>query len=406
MRILITGMAGFIGSHLAARFQADGHEILGIDSLNDYYDPRWKTARLARLGILPDPSWLTEEAIPRSGSLSGTTLSLLLPPPSHPLLSQNPRPSLSYCDEAEADIASPKSEAFPIRFIRADISDAPSLERIWTDFQPEICINLAAQAGVRYSLENPRAYIDSNLMGFVNILECCRRHPAVTLLFASSSSVYGDNEKIPFSESDRTDSQVSIYAATKKCNETLAATYSRLFSINTIGLRFFTVYGPWGRPDMAPVLFADAILSGRPIRLFNGGRMSRDFTHISDITAGIAAIVDSLSYPAASSPSSAVLRAMPEKESHPDADASAKFKIFNIGRGNPEPLSDFIALLERNLGRKAILEPVDMQPGDVERTWADTTRLRDAYGYSPRVSLAEGIADFARWRLSLSPDIR
>ena len=383
---MITGMAGFIGSHLAARLQADGHEILGIDSLNDYYDPRWKTARLARLGFLPDSSWRPEEATPRSGSLSGSPLTLLLPPPRHPLLSQNPRPSLSYCDEAEADIASPKSEAFPLSFIRADISDAPSIERIWTDFQPEICINLAAQAGVRYSFENPRAYIDSNLMGFVNILECCRRHPVVTLLFASSSSVYGDNEKIPFCESDRTDSQVSLYAATKKCDETLAATYSRLFRINAIGLRFFTVYGPWGRPDMAPMLFADAILSGRPIRLFNGGRMSRDFTHISDITAAIAAI--------------AAFEAQAQFNTQ-----HSKFNIFNIGRGHPESISDFITLLEKDLGRKAILQPVGMQPGDVERTWADTTRFREAYGYSPRVSLAEGIADFARWRLSLPSDL-
>jgi UDP-glucuronate 4-epimerase len=314
MRILVTGIAGFIGMHCAERLAARGHEVIGLDNLNSYYSVELKEARLARLS-----------------GLAG------------------------------------------VRSERLDLADAAGLEQLVAASKPERVLHLAAQAGVRYSLENPAAYVQSNLVGFANLLEACRRHPPQHLVYASSSSVYGANQKLPWSESDDVDRPISLYAATKRSNELMAHVYSHLFGIPTTGLRYFTVYGPWGRPDMSPVLFAQAIMLGRPIRMFNHGDMQRDFTYIDDVAEGTVRVLERI-----------------PSESPPWA-------LFNIGNHRPVALPDYIAALEAALGRKALTESAPMQPGDVQSTYADTERLSRATGFAPSTPLEQGLAEFAAW---------
>ena len=321
MRVLVTGAAGFIGFHVVLQLLARGDEVIGIDNLNDYYDPALKHARLAEI--------------------------------------------------QQADNA--KNFAFhPI-----DIADSAALIAIFSQQKIERVIHLAAQAGVRYSLINPHSYVQSNLVGFVNILEACRHHPVEHLVYASSSSVYGGNEKMPFSESDQVDHPVSLYAATKKSNELMAHTYSHLYQIPTTGLRFFTVYGPWGRPDMSPFLFADAILNNKPIKVFNHGDMMRDFTYVDDIVEGVIRVSD--------------------KIATPESGKTAPYRIFNIGNHQPEQLMDFIGLMEQAFGKVAEKEFLPMQPGDVKATYADTQALEDWVGFKPSTSLKAGVKLFADW---------
>lgn len=331
MKILITGAAGFIGHHLVRQLLGQGHEITALDSINDYYDVRLKLARLADLGIAGEPAW---------GEVCRSS----------------------------------KYES--LEMVRLRLEDAEAMGRLFEQRGFDAVINLAAQAGVRYSLQNPRAYIDSNVSGFLNVLECCRRHPVRHLLYASSSSVYGGNVKVPFSEGDAVDDPVSLYAATKRSNELMARVYAHLFGVRSSGLRFFTVYGPWGRPDMAPMLFARAIMAGEPIDVFNNGEMERDFTYVEDIVRSVSLLVDKA----------------------PEGDVPAT--IYNVGCGRPMRLTDFIATLERALSRKAQRRMKPMQSGDVVRTWADTERLRTRTGYAPRTPLEEGIGRFAEWYLS------
>lgn len=337
--VLVTGSAGFIGYHLTERLLADGLRVIGIDNLNDYYQPTLKYDRLAAAGI-PDAAALNGQA-----SISET--------------------SSNYT------------------FLKIDLADRQAMERLFEEYPIRKVVNLAAQAGVRYSLENPRAYIDSNVTGFTNVLECCRTHRIEHLVYASSSSVYGANEKIPFAETDRVDHPVSLYAATKKSNELLAHTYSHLFGLPTTGLRFFTVYGPWGRPDMAYSLFADAMLADRPIRVFNQGRMSRDFTYVDDIVEGIVR----------------VLAGPPERGDTAASPTGAPYRLYNIGAGRPTKLLDFIELLETALGRPAVKQLEGMQAGDVERTFADTSALERDFGYQASTRLEEGIGRFVEWYL-------
>lgn len=314
MKVLITGVAGFIGSETAISFLRDGHEVTGIDNLNSYYSPALKEARLARI---------------------------------------------------------PKEH---FEFIKCSLSDRETLLELFRQKNFDIVVNLAAQAGVRYSLENPQSYVDSNITGFLNILECARAYPPRHLVYASSSSVYGRNTETPFRTTDRVEKPSSLYAATKRSNELMAETYHHLFHLNLTGLRFFTVYGPWGRPDMSPCLFADAITHGRPIKVFNNGKMMRDFTYIDDIVEGTKRIAYN-----------GLEKTSPQN------------RLFNIGRGEPVKLMDFIATLEKNFGRTAEKLMMPMQPGDVEITWADTEALERETGYRPGVSLEEGIARFAKW---------
>lgn len=333
-KILVTGAAGFIGYHLARLLAEQGCEVVGTDSLNDYYDVRLKLARLANLGI--DSSGL----------------------------------------DTAPEGTERRSARLPFRFRRLRVEERDGMERLFAEERFDTVVHLAAQAGVRYSLENPYAYVESNLRGFVTLLECCRRHPVGHCLYASSSSVYGANTKVPFSEEDPVEEPVSLYAATKRSDELLARTYARLYRIPLTGLRFFTVYGPWGRPDMAPMLFSRAILADEPIRVFNHGDMERDFTYVDDIVEGVARLIDRV--PGEEVPST----------------------LYNIGCGHPVRLTEFIHTLEEALGRTARLELLPMQPGDVPRTWADTSRLRQHTGYAPRTTLREGIARFAAWYLS------
>ena len=335
MKILVTGAAGFIGFHLIDRLLADGHEVVGLDCINDYYDVRLKYARLHEAGI-PD------------AEIVGGRM-----------------------------VRSAKQPAY--RFVRQALEEREALQRLFAEEHFTAVVNLAAQAGVRYSLENPYAYIDSNVVGFVNLLECCRHYPVEHLVYASSSSVYGGNTKVPFSEEDRVDRPVSLYAATKKANELMAHVYAELYGVPSTGLRFFTVYGPWGRPDMAPMLFTKAILAGEPIKVFNNGDLSRDFTYIDDIIEGTVR----------------VLARAPQGEVPAD--------LFNIGCGHPVQLMDFIRTLEDALGCRAIMRMLPMQAGDVHTTYADTTKLRQAVGYCPATSLKEGIGRFAGWYRSWMP---
>jgi len=328
MRILVTGAAGFIGSALSARLLARGDEVLGYDNLNDYYDPSLKQARLDRL-------------LPQAG----------------------------------------------FRFERATLEDRPALERAFADFRPERVVNLAAQAGVRYSLSNPHAYVESNLVGFVNVLEACRHGAVSHLVYASSSSVYGANRKLPFSVRDAVDHPVSLYAATKKANELMAHTYSHLHGLPTTGLRFFTVYGPWGRPDMALFLFTRRILAGEPIEVFNHGHHTRDFTYIDDIVEGI---IRTLDHVPSGDPAFDPLDPDP-------ATSAAPYRVYNIGAHHPVKLSRYIELLELALGRKAEKILLPMQPGDVPDTFADVTELARDVGYAPSTPVETGIARFVEW---------
>ncbi|WP_294488778.1 NAD-dependent epimerase [uncultured Mailhella sp.] len=337
MNILVTGAAGFIGYFLSRRLLDMGHSVTGIDEINDYYSPRLKTARLARLGVTGE----TDYAVCAKSA-------------SHP----------------------------GFRFVRLRLEDREGLEKLFAEGAFDVAVNLAGQAGVRYSLENPFSYVESNVYGFVNLLECCRRHPVKHLLFASSSSVYGGNEKTPFSEEDPVNTPVSLYAATKRCDELMAHVYAHLYRIPSTGLRFFTVYGPWGRPDMAPVLFAKAILAGKPIKVFNNGNLSRDFTYIDDIIESVVRLIDHA----------------PEGPVPTD--------IYNVGCGHPMALMDFISILEESLGRKAEKIMMPMQKGDVYQTWADTSKLQKLTGFAPATPLAEGIRRFAEWYLSDDNPIR
>ena len=328
MNILVTGAAGFIGYFLSRRLLDMGHSVTGIDEINDYYSPRLKTARLARLGVTGE----TDYAVCAKSA-------------SHP----------------------------GFRFIRLRLEDREGLEKLFAEGAFDVAVNLAGQAGVRYSLENPFSYVESNVYGFVNLLECCRRHPVKHLLFASSSSVYGGNEKTPFNEEDPVNTPVSLYAATKRCDELIAHVYAHLYRIPSTGLRFFTVYGPWGRPDMAPSLFARSILAGKPINVFNNGNLSRDFTYIDDIIEAVLRLMDHA----------------PEGDEPTD--------IYNVGCGHPMQLMDFIRTLEHALGKKATLHMLPMQQGDVYQTFADTTKLRMLTGFAPSTPLEEGIRRFATW---------
>jgi len=306
MRVLVTGVAGFIGMHCAQRLAARGDEVVGLDNLSPYYSVQLKRDRLERLRI---------------------------------------------------------------DFHELDIANASELKKVFERAKPEAVLHLAAQPGVRYSLENPAVYVETNLVGFANLLECCRHYPPRNLVFASSSSVYGANSELPWSESQNVDHPVSLYAATKKSNELMAHVYSHLFGLHATGLRYFTVYGPWGRPDMSPMLFARAIVDDKPISVFNHGDMQRDFTYVDDIVEGTLRVLD-----------------------HPQ-----RYAVYNIGNHQPVALLDYIAELERALGKKARLEMKPMQPGDVKATYADTTALERAVGFAPSTPLAQGLQRFAAW---------
>ncbi len=328
MKVLVTGTAGFIGFHLARALLARGDEVIGVDNVNDYYDVGLKEARLARL-----------------------------------------KPSAGF---AEARLA---------------LEDRDGLEELFARHKPQRVVNLAAQAGVRYSLENPRAYVDSNLVGFCNILEACRHHAVEHLVYASSSSVYGANTSMPFSVHDNVDHPFSLYAASKKANELMAHTYSHLYGLPTTGLRFFTVYGPWGRPDMALFLFTRKILEGKPIDIFNYGRHQRDFTYIDDIVEGVVRTLDKVAEPD------------PDwNADNPDPGASrAPYRLYNIGNHQPVELMRFIEVLEECLGKKAEKNFLPMQPGDVPATYADVDDLMRDVGYAPRTPIETGIARFVEW---------
>ncbi|MDR2032599.1 MAG: NAD-dependent epimerase [Azoarcus sp.] len=328
MKILVTGVAGFIGMHTAERLLARGDEVVGIDNLNDYYDPALKESRLECL-----------------------------------------RPHRRF------------------RFVKLDVADRVAIPDLFAVERFERVVHLAAQAGVRYSLQNPHVYVDSNLTGFVNVLEGCRHGRVKHLVYASSSSVYGGNTKMPFSEHDRVDHPVSLYAATKKANELMAHTYSHLYGLPTTGLRFFTVYGPWGRPDMALFLFVKAILEGRSIDVFNHGRMRRDFTYIDDVAEGVVRALDRVAEAdAAFDPD------------HPDpAHARAPYRVFNIGNQHPVELLDFIEAIEGALGRRAVRNHLPMQDGDVPATYADTAELSAWTGFNPSTRVRDGVERFVAW---------
>ena len=328
MRILVTGTAGFVGAALAQRLLARGDEVWGLDNHNDYYDPALKEARLARFA-------------------------------DHP----------GYTHQ------------------RADLADAAAVNEAFARFRPERVVNLAAQAGVRYSLQNPQAYIQSNLVGFGHILEACRHGDVQHLVYASSSSVYGANRKLPFAVEDAVDHPVSLYAATKKANELMAHTYSHLYGLPTTGLRFFTVYGPWGRPDMSPMLFADRISRGEPIDVFNFGNHSRDFTYIDDIVEGV---IRTLDHPAQPDPSYDPMQPNP-------GTSAAPYRVYNIGNDQPVQLLRFIELMEQALGHTVEKRLLPMQPGDVPDTWADVSALRRDVGYAPSTSIEDGVARFVAW---------
>ena len=330
--ILVTGAAGFIGAEVALRLLQRGERVIGVDNLNTYYDPALKRARLNRLA----------EALPAQGAW---------------------------------------------RFEQVSVEDGEALLALFGAERPRAVVHLAAQAGVRYSLENPAAYIQSNLVGFGHILEGCRHNAVEHLVYASSSSVYGGNRQMPFSEQQAVNHPVSLYAASKKANELMAHTYSHLYGLPATGLRFFTVYGPWGRPDMAPMLFARAILAGEPIRVFNHGRMQRDFTYIDDIVEGVIRCLDQ---PATADPSFDPLQPNP-------ATAAVPHRLFNIGNAQPTELLRFIAVLEQALGRSAIKDFQPMQPGDVVATAADTSALEAWVGFRPQTPLEEGLGRFAAW---------
>ncbi len=328
MRVLITGSAGFIGFHLSKLVLEKGFEVIGIDNLNDYYDPKLKEDRLDILKRSPN-----------------------------------------------------------FVFHKVDLKDKEDVDRVFEEYRPEYVINLAAQAGVRYSLKNPYAYVDSNLVGFVNILEACRKYPVKHLIYASSSSVYGGNKTVPFSTKHNVDHPVNLYAATKKANELMAHVYSHLYNIPTTGLRFFTVYGPWGRPDMAYFSFTKNIIEGKPIQVFNYGNMERDFTYIDDIVEAVYRLLDFIP------------KTNPDwDETKDDISSSfAPYKIYNIGNNNPVKIEKFIEILEEKIGKKTIKEYVDMQHGDVLRTYADISDLERDICFRSKTSIEEGLEKFVNW---------
>ncbi len=342
-KILVTGAAGFIGHHLCLRLLSEGNEVVGLDNINDYYDVRVKYGRLQRFGI-------EEESIKWN--------KILL--------------SSSYPD---------------FSFIRANLEDKQTIDKVFAEGKFDKVCNLAAQAGVRYSLTNPDAYIQSNIVGFLNILEACRHHGVKALSYASSSSVYGLNKKQPFSTKDNVDHPISLYAASKKSNELMAHTYSHLYGLPTTGLRFFTVYGPWGRPDMALFLFTKAILEDKPIQVFNHGKMQRDFTYIDDIVEGIVRVIEN---PAVADKS--------WDAAIPDPSCSvAPYKVYNIGNSSPVQLMEFIGALEKKLGKEAKKDFLPLQAGDVPATWADTSNLEADLGYKPSTDVQTGINNFVDW---------
>lgn len=327
-KILVTGAAGFIGFNLSQRLCAKGVEVLGIDNMNDYYDVSLKEARLNELK---------------------------------------------------------KHNSFT--FVKADLADDCAIDKIFTDFKPDIVVNLAAQAGVRYSIDNPRAYTNSNIVGFLNILEGSRNHDVKHLVFASSSSVYGANTKVPFAVEDNVDHPISLYAATKKSNELMAHSYAHLYGLPCSGLRFFTVYGPWGRPDMAYFKFTNKIMNGEPIDVYNNGDMKRDFTYIDDITDGVERLINHTATPSSG-----------WNDNSPDPSCSnAPYRIYNIGNNNPVPLMNMIKTLERELDKKAEINMMPMQAGDVYETFADIDAIKNAVGFEPKTSLEEGLQKFVNW---------
>ena len=334
MKILVTGAAGFIGFFVAKSLLEKGHSVVGLDNINDYYDVNLKYDRLKELGISKGNA------------------------------------------EVYNEIATSESNS-QFSFIRLNLEDRENLPLLFKEQAFDKVCNLAAQAGVRYSLENPEAYVDSNVVGFLNLLECCRHYTIKHLVYASSSSVYGLNEKIPFETSDNVDHPISLYAATKKSNELMAHTYAHLYGFKTTGLRFFTVYGPWGRPDMAMFLFTDAIVNDKPIKVFNNGKLERDFTYIDDITEGVVRIIQK-----------------PVTEQIKD---EALFKIYNIGNSKSVKLMDFISAIEDSLGKPAKKDMYPMQPGDVEKTWANVDDLITDYDYRPNTPITEGVQQFVTW---------
>lgn len=334
MKILVTGAAGFIGFHVIKSLLESEHTVVGLDNINDYYDINLKYARINELGIA------------RKNAEQFNTIV--------------------------------KSKDYPnFKFIRCDITNHNILANLFDEERFDVVCNLAAQAGVRYSLENPQAYVDSNIVGFMNILECCRHYQVEHLVYASSSSVYGLNKKVPFATTDNVDHPISLYAASKKSNELMAHTYSHLYDFRTTGLRFFTVYGPWGRPDMAMFLFTKAILDKKPINVFNKGAMERDFTYIDDIVKGIVRIL--------------------ENKHTSYYDKSKKYNLYNIGNNKSVKLNEFIDAIENELGIVADKNLMPMQPGDVEKTWADVDSLIRDFAYSPNTPIKMGVAKFINW---------
>lgn len=332
MKVLITGVAGFIGFHISKRLLEEGNSVIGIDNINNYYDVNLKFARLSELGL----------DVKNAKNFYQKTF------------------SNTYKN---------------LKFVRINLEDKEELFKLFTTEKFDVVCHLAAQAGVRYSIENPNVYMQSNIIGFLNILECCRHHKTNHLVYASSSSIYGANKKIPFFEEDKTDNPVSLYAVTKKSNELMAHAYSHLYKIPTTGLRFFTVYGPWGRPDMAPMLFADAISNNRPIKVFNNGDMERDFTYIDDIVEGLKRVIK---------------KTIKNRE---------LYKIYNIGNNDSIKLLEFIEEIEKNIGIKAKKEMLPMQMGDVKKTWANVEKLINDFDYKPKINFKKGVKNFIEWYL-------
>jgi len=326
--ILVTGASGFIGYHLCKKLLSLGHNVVGLDNINGYYDINLKMARLNQLGIKV---------------VSENTIAI----------------SEAYGDS--------------FHFIKSNLEDQVYLDSLFKNYEFDMVCNLAAQAGVRYSLEDPMVYVQSNIVGFVNLLECMRHHNVKKLVYASSSSVYGNSDQVPFQINEVVDKPISLYAASKKTNELIAHTYSHLFNIKTIGLRFFTVYGPWGRPDMAMFLFTEAIFKNKPIKVFNNGNLSRDFTYVDDVIEGVTATLLQ------------------------DIDGCPLYELYNIGNSQPVKLMDFISEIETVTGKEATKDYLPMQPGDVEKTWADSSGLEKAFGYKPSTSISVGVKKFVDW---------
>lgn len=329
-KILVTGTLGFIGYHLTRRLLEEGHTVVGIDNINSYYDVRQKYAKLPELGIGQEGVWENVQYI---------------------------------------------SHRFPgFTFYKMDITDRYSLEKLFEQEQFDLVCNLAAQAGVQYSIKNPHTYISNNVTGFINIIDACRAFDVKHLVYASSSSVYGNRKDVPFRESDPVDQPISLYAASKKSNELIAHTYSHLYGLKCTGLRFFTVYGPWGRPDMAPFIFVNRIMKGEQIKVFNNGHMQRDFTYVADIIEGMMRVIEG-------------------------GNNKSDYKIYNIGHAGPVNLMDFIRVIEKVLGKKADIKFMPTRPGDVEKTWADVTGLENDFGYRPQIGIEEGIRAFVDWKI-------